>query len=40
MFTRSGRAFAQNLDRWARGDAPRWAVNSPAFCRSPGNARG
>lgn len=40
MFTRSGRAFAQNLDRWVRGDVPRWAVNSPAFCRSPGNAQG
>lgn len=34
MFSRSARAFARNLDRWARGEAPRWAVNSPAFRRS------
>jgi len=34
MFTRTGRVFAQNLERWARGEAPRWAVNAPAFCRS------
>jgi phosphoglycerate dehydrogenase-like enzyme len=40
MFTRTGRVFAQNLERWARGEAPRWAVNSPAFCRSPGKAPG
>jgi phosphoglycerate dehydrogenase-like enzyme len=33
MFTRSGRVFAQNLERWAAGDPPRWAVNSPAFRR-------
>ena len=35
MFLRTGRVFAQNLDRWARGERPRWAVNQPAFCRSP-----
>lgn len=34
MFTRSGRAFAANLARWAGGEPPRWAVNSPAFCRA------
>ena len=33
MFTRSGRVFAQNLQRWAAGQPPRWAVNSPAFRR-------
>jgi phosphoglycerate dehydrogenase-like enzyme len=33
MFTRSGRVFAQNLERWAAGEAPRWAVNAPAFHR-------
>jgi phosphoglycerate dehydrogenase-like enzyme len=33
MFTRSGRVFAQNLKRWAAGQPPRWAVNSPGFCR-------
>jgi phosphoglycerate dehydrogenase-like enzyme len=33
MFTRSGRVFAQNLERWAAGEPPRWAVNSPAFRR-------
>ena len=40
MFTRTGRVFAQNLDRWARGEPPRWAVNSPAFCRAPGKPPG
>jgi phosphoglycerate dehydrogenase-like enzyme len=34
MFTRSGRVFAQNLERWAAGEPPRWAVNSPAFRRA------
>ncbi|HEY3952298.1 MAG TPA: NAD(P)-dependent oxidoreductase [Streptosporangiaceae bacterium] len=33
MFTRSGRVFAQNLERWAAGEPPRWAVNSPGFRR-------
>lgn len=33
MFTRSARVFAQNLERWAAGQPPRWAVNSPAFRR-------
>jgi phosphoglycerate dehydrogenase-like enzyme len=33
MFTRSGRAFGQNLQRWAAGQPPRWAVNAPAFRR-------
>jgi len=33
MFTRSGRVFAQNLARWAAGEPPRWAVNSPPFRR-------
>jgi phosphoglycerate dehydrogenase-like enzyme len=33
MFTRSGRVFAQNLERWAAGEPPRWAVNAPAFRR-------
>jgi phosphoglycerate dehydrogenase-like enzyme len=40
MFTRTGRVFAQELNRWARGEAPRWAVNSPAFCRVPGKPPG
>jgi phosphoglycerate dehydrogenase-like enzyme len=34
MFTRTGRVFAENLERWAKGEPPRWAVNAPAFCRS------
>jgi phosphoglycerate dehydrogenase-like enzyme len=34
MFTRTGRVFAENLDRWAKGEPPRWAVNVPKFCRS------
>jgi D-3-phosphoglycerate dehydrogenase len=34
MFTRTGRVFAENLDRWAKGEPPRWAVNAPKFCRS------
>jgi phosphoglycerate dehydrogenase-like enzyme len=33
MFTRSGAVFAANLERWAAGKPPRWAVNSPAFRR-------
>ncbi len=40
MFTRTGRVFARELDRWARGEVPRWAVNSPAFCRAPGKPPG
>jgi phosphoglycerate dehydrogenase-like enzyme len=35
MFRRTGQVFAANLQRWARGDAPDWAVNSPAFRRWP-----
>jgi len=31
----SGRLGAANLQRWAQGEAPRWAVNSPAFRRRP-----
>lgn len=33
MFRRTGQLFAANLQRWARGETPRWAVNSPAFRR-------
>jgi phosphoglycerate dehydrogenase-like enzyme len=33
MVTRSARVFARNLERWAAGEAPQWAVNSPAFRR-------
>ena len=40
MFTRTGRVFAQSLDRWTRGEPPRWAVNAPAFCRAPGKPSG
>jgi phosphoglycerate dehydrogenase-like enzyme len=36
MFRRTSEVFAKNLQRFARGEAPRWAVNSPAFRRSPG----
>lgn len=38
MFHRTGEAFAANLGRWADGDEPRWAVNSPSFSRSRGTA--
>ncbi len=34
MFRRSGELFAANLTRWARGEAPHWAVNEPAAGRS------
>lgn len=30
MFRRSAELFAQNLQRWARGQAPAWAANAPA----------
>src|SRR5487761_1202696 len=40
MFTRTGRVFAGCLERWAAGEVPRWAVNSPAFCRAPGKPPG
>jgi phosphoglycerate dehydrogenase-like enzyme len=33
MFHRTGELFAANLQRWADGGAPRWAVNAPGFCR-------
>jgi phosphoglycerate dehydrogenase-like enzyme len=33
MFRRTGRAFGANVQRWARGESPQWAVNSPAFRR-------
>ncbi|RZT86612.1 phosphoglycerate dehydrogenase-like enzyme [Pseudonocardia sediminis] len=29
MFRRSGELFAQNLERWAAGEEPYWAVNRP-----------
>jgi len=35
MFRRTSEVFAANLRRFARGEDPRWAVNSPAFRRSP-----
>jgi phosphoglycerate dehydrogenase-like enzyme len=38
MFRRTGEAFAANLQRFARGEDPLWAVNAPAF-RRPGGAR-
>jgi phosphoglycerate dehydrogenase-like enzyme len=34
MFQRTGEVFAANLRRWAAGDDPCWAVNTPAFRRS------
>jgi len=33
MFRRTGAAFASNVLRWAAGEPPRWAVNSPAARR-------
>jgi phosphoglycerate dehydrogenase-like enzyme len=33
MFRRTGEVFAANLQRFARGEDPLWAVNSPAFRR-------
>jgi phosphoglycerate dehydrogenase-like enzyme len=38
MFRRTGAAFAANLQRWAAGEEPDWAVNRPAFSRWPGPA--
>jgi phosphoglycerate dehydrogenase-like enzyme len=35
MFRRSSQVFAANVQRWARGEPPLWAVNSPAFRRRP-----
>jgi phosphoglycerate dehydrogenase-like enzyme len=32
-FDRSGRLFAANLQRWAAGSSPDWAVNAPAHPR-------
>ncbi|MGH3157475.1 MAG: NAD(P)-dependent oxidoreductase [Streptosporangiaceae bacterium] len=40
MFTRSGRVFAENLERWAAGQPPRWAVNSPPFLRPASQVTG
>ncbi len=34
MFRCTGEVFAANLDRWASGAVPRWAVNEPPFCRA------
>jgi phosphoglycerate dehydrogenase-like enzyme len=36
MFRRTSEVFAGNLQRFTRGEDPQWAVNSPAFRRSPG----
>lgn len=33
MFLGTGEIFAANLGRWAAGQPPMWAVNSPSFCR-------
>jgi phosphoglycerate dehydrogenase-like enzyme len=35
MFRRTGEVMAANLRRWVEGAPPRWAVNTPAFCRWP-----
>jgi phosphoglycerate dehydrogenase-like enzyme len=40
MFSRTGRVFAECLERWTAGEVPRWAANSPAFCRAPGKPPG
>jgi len=44
MFWRTGEVFAANVQRWARGEVPRWAANSPGFRRgrlaSPDDAAG
>jgi phosphoglycerate dehydrogenase-like enzyme len=40
MFTRTGQVFAAEVDRWERGEPPRYAVNAPAFCRAPGKPAG
>jgi phosphoglycerate dehydrogenase-like enzyme len=34
MFWRTGEVFAANVRRWARGEAPHWAANSPDFRRA------
>jgi phosphoglycerate dehydrogenase-like enzyme len=34
MFRETGAVFAANLQRWADGGEPAWAVNAPAFCRA------
>lgn len=39
MFRRTGAAFAANLQRWAAGQLPCWAVNAPARCRTDLAAR-
>lgn len=36
MFRRTSAVFAQNMQRWAAGESPRWAVNTPAFRRARG----
>ncbi|HET7015263.1 MAG TPA: NAD(P)-dependent oxidoreductase [Streptosporangiaceae bacterium] len=33
MFDKTGAVFAENVQRWAAGEPPRWAANSPAFQR-------
>jgi phosphoglycerate dehydrogenase-like enzyme len=35
MFRETGAVFAANLQRWADGAEPSWAVNAPEFCRWP-----
>ena len=35
MFRETGAVFAANLQRWADGGEPSWAVNAPEFCRWP-----
>jgi len=35
MFRETGAVFAANLQRWADGREPSWAVNVPEFCRWP-----
>jgi phosphoglycerate dehydrogenase-like enzyme len=34
MFRRTSEAFAENLQRYARGEQPLWTVNAPAFRRA------
>ena len=34
MFRRTSSVFAENVLRWAAGEAPRWAANAPTTCRS------
>ena len=38
MLYRGGELFAGNLRRWAAGEAPRWAVNTPPSLGGPGQA--